>query len=96
MSLNLSLKGVEEASRADPVLATILSGDMKYIGQEDLFLAGRKWRADKFELKVPLHAPFVVWTSPEGLLLAFARENNNKTLFGAGMQLVSFRQWQEF
>jgi hypothetical protein len=48
---------VEEASRADPVLATILSGDMKYIGHDELLLAGRKWRADKFELKVPLHAP---------------------------------------
>jgi hypothetical protein len=92
----VELVRVEEASGADPVLATILSGEMKYIGQEDLFLAGRKWRADKFELKIPLHAPFVIWTSPQGLLLGFAPENNNKTLSEAGMQLVTFRQWQEF
>lgn len=92
----VELVRIEEASRADPVLATILSGDMKYIGHDELLLAGRKWRADKFELKVPLHAPFVIWTSPEGLLLGFAPENNNKTLSEAGMQLVSFRQWQEF
>ena len=92
----VELVRVEEASRADPALATILSGEMKYIGQEDLSLAGRKWRAEKFELKVPLHAPFLIWTSPEGLLLGFAPENNNKTLSETGMQLVSFRQWQEF
>lgn len=92
----VELVRVEEASRAEPVLATILSGDIKYIGHDELLLAGRKWRADKFELKVPLHAPFVIWTSPQGLLLGFAPENNNKTLSEAGMQLVSFRQWQEF
>jgi hypothetical protein len=92
----VELVRVEEVSRADPALATILSGDMKYIGQEELLLAGRKWRADKFELKVPLHAAFSIWTSPEGLLLGFAPGNDIKMLSESGMQLVSFRQWQEF
>lgn len=92
----VQLVRVEEVSRADPALATILSGDLKYLGQEELSLADRKWRADKFELKVPLHAPFVIWTSPEGLLLGFAPENNHKMLSDEGMRLVSFQQWQAF
>ena len=61
-----------------------------------LTLADRKWRADKFELKVPLHAPFLLWTSSEGLLLAFGPETKNKVLSGDNMVLVRFQQWMEF
>lgn len=92
----VELVRVEEASRADPALATILSGDLKYLGQEKLTLADRPWLADKFELKMPLHSPFLIWTSAQGLLLGFAPENNNKTLTQQGMKLVSFRQWKDF
>ena len=76
-------------------MATILSGHLKYLGSEELTLADHKWRADKFELKVPLHAPFLLWTSPEGLLLAFAPETKNKILSGDGMVLVRFQQWTD-
>jgi hypothetical protein len=69
---------------------------LTYLGQEGLLLADHKWRADKFELKVPLHAPFLLWTSPEGLLLAFAPETKNKIPSGGGMVLVRFQQWMEF
>ena len=86
----------EEATISDPIMATILSGDLKYLGQETLELAGRVWQADKFELKVPLHAPFLMWTSPEGLLLAFGTETKTKTLPADGMVLTKFRQWAQF
>jgi len=69
---------------------------LKYLGQEELSLAGRKWHADKFELKLAVHAPFLIWTSPEGLLLAFARENKNKILAGDGIVLDRFQQSREF
>jgi hypothetical protein len=87
---------LEETSRSDPIMTTILSGDLKYLGQEELDLADHKWRADKFELKVPLHAPFLLWTSPDGLLLAFAPETKNKVLSQDGMVLVKFHEWMEF
>jgi hypothetical protein len=87
---------LDEVSRADPIMTTILSGHLRYLGQEGLLLADHKWRADKFELKVPLHAPFLLWTSPEGLLLAFSPETKNKILSGGGMALVRFQQWMEF
>ncbi|MGH9539628.1 MAG: hypothetical protein ACRD3H_17005 [Terriglobales bacterium] len=92
----VELVRVEEASRSDPALATILSGDLKYIGEEKITFADRQWLADKFELKMPLHSPFMIWTSPQGLLLGFVSENNNKTLTQQGMKLVSFRQWKDF
>jgi hypothetical protein len=91
----VELVTLEEGSREDPIFATTLSGHLKYLGEEDLLLAGRKWHADKFELKVAMHAPFLVWTSPEGLLLAFASENKNKTLAGDGIVLVRFQQSKE-
>ncbi|MGP0018300.1 MAG: hypothetical protein ACLPHP_07005 [Candidatus Sulfotelmatobacter sp.] len=87
---------LEEGSREDPIFTTTLSGHLKYLGQEKLLLAGREWHADKFELKVATHPPFLVWTSPEGLLLAFTPENENKTIAGDGIVLVSFQQSKEF
>ena len=92
----VDLVRVEEASSADPIMATILSGHLKYLGLEELTLADRKWQADKFELKVPLHAPFLLWTSPQGLLLAFGPETKNKVLSGDSMVLIRFQQWIEF
>ena len=92
-AIPVDLVRIEEASKEEPVLATILSGDLKYLGLEELSLADRKWQAEKFELKVPLHAPFLIWTSSGGLLLGFAPENDSKSLSGDGLKLVSFRQW---
>jgi hypothetical protein len=92
----VELVTLEEGSREDPIFTTILSGQLKYFGQEELSLAGRKWHADKFELKVAVHPPFLVWTSPEGLLLAFTPENKNKTLAHDGVELVRFQQSKGF
>ena len=60
-------------------------------------MAGREWLADKFELKIAMHAPFLLWTSSQGLLLAFAHEKDvNRLPDNEGMVLVSFHKWQEF
>jgi hypothetical protein len=92
----IELVRLQEANKADPIMATILAGHLKYLGREELQLAGHKWCADKFELKVPLHAPFLLWTSAEGLLLAFAPETKDQTISGDGMVLVKFQQWRQF
>ncbi|HXY12862.1 MAG TPA: hypothetical protein VEI01_22600 [Terriglobales bacterium] len=80
----------EEISSADPVFTTTLGGHLKYLGQEKLLLAGREWLADKFELKVATHAPFLLWTSSQGLLLAFAYEKDSNKTPQEGMVLASF------
>jgi hypothetical protein len=90
----VQLVTVEEISKDDPVFVSILDGNLKYLGEEEISLAGKQWRADQFELKVPLHPPFVIWTSPEGLLLGFAPEG--RSLAEAGLRLVRFQQLANF
>jgi len=80
----------EETNGPDPVFTTTLSGHLKYLGQEKLHLAGREWLADKFELKVATHPPFLLWTSSQGLLLAFAYEKDSNKIPQEGMVLTGF------
>jgi hypothetical protein len=77
------------------VFVSTLDGNLKYLAEEEITLAGEKWRADKFELKVPLHPAFIIWTSPEGLLLRFAPESES-TQTAEGLQLVRFEQGANF
>lgn len=51
--------------------------------------------ADKFKLKVPLHPAFIIWTSPEGLLLRFAPESKS-TQAAEGLRLVHFQRGANF
>jgi len=85
----------DETGGPDPVFAMTLVGRLKYLGQEKLLSAGRKWLADKFELKVAMHLPFLLWTSPQGLLLAVAYETKSNQMDEA-MVLAVFHQWQDF
>lgn len=87
----------EEPSDVNPIFTTTLGGYLKYLGQEKFSLAGREWLAEKFELKVATHAPFLLWTSSQGLLLAFAHKtDSNRLPENEGMVLVNFHEWQEF
>lgn len=90
-STPVQLVTIEEPSPRNPVFVSTLDGNLKYLTENEITLAGRKWRADKFELKVPLHPAFIIWTSPEGLLLRFAPESKS-TQAAEGLQLVHFQQ----
>jgi hypothetical protein len=87
---------IEEHSADDPVFASVLDGHLAYLGHEDITVADRKWPADKFELTVPLHSPFLIWTSPAGLLLDFSEEDNHGQPKEQGMKLVRYRQWLNY
>jgi len=87
---------LKEASVANPVYAIILTGQLTYLGHEQLSLADRRWEADKFELEVATHPPYYLWTSPEGLLLSFSLESKNKAFSDERMVLVRFQQWEKF
>jgi hypothetical protein len=91
----VQLVTVEEPSPRNPVFVSTLDGNLKYLTEEEITLAGKKWRADKFELKVPLHPAFIIWTSPEGLLLRFAPESKS-TQAAEGLQLVHFQPGANF
>lgn len=92
----VQLVTVEEPNAQNPVYVSTLDGHLKYIGQEEITQAGKRWRADKFELKVPLHLPFIIWTSPQGLLLAFAPESAADSPQPTGLRLVHFEQSANF
>lgn len=95
-AISVQLVTVDEPSRENPVYTEILGGQLRYLGKEEITVARRRWKADKFELKVPLHAPFLIWTSERGLLLDFAEESNEGRLTENGMSLVRFQQLAGF
>jgi hypothetical protein len=94
--LGVQLVMIDEPGPKEPVFASILDGDLKYLGKEDIAIAQHNWHADKFELKLPTLAPFLIWTAPQGLLLGFAFEDPNKPQPEEGLWLVRFRQWKDF
>ena len=84
---------IDEVSSADPVMATVLEGKLRYLGQEQIVVADQKWQADKFELKVALNPRFMIWTSRQGLLLDLTEEDNQNRLTEHGMKLVRYQQF---
>jgi len=87
---------IDEPNKNNPVFATILEGSLRYAGNEQTRVAGQAWLADKFELKVPMYPPFMIWTSPQGLLLDFTEEDNQNRLTEHGMKLVRYKQFSGF
>jgi len=73
-----------------------MDAQLRYSGQEQITAADRQWNAEKFELTVFLHSKFVIWVSPDGLLLAFERGTGGKPRSERAMALVSFQQWTKF
>jgi hypothetical protein len=87
---------IDEPNKDNPVFAMVLEGSLRYAGNEQMRVAGQKWLADKFELKVPMYPPFMIWTSPQGLLLDFTEEDNQNRLTEHGMKLVRYKQFSDF
>jgi len=92
----IDLVRIEQPSMANPVRATILEGPLQYLGEENIEAAGRKWKAHKFSLKVPLHPQYLIWTSRKGLLLALAIEHEHKDWPEEGLKLARFESSTEF
>jgi hypothetical protein len=92
----IDLVRIAQPSMANPVQAMILEGPLQYVGEEDIQMAGRKWRAHKFSLKVPQQPQYLIWTSPRGLLLALAIEHEHKEWPEEGLRLARFVSSSEF
>jgi hypothetical protein len=89
------LASIEQPSQEDPVDVTILEGRLRYLGEEQITLAGQNWRAHKFSLQAALEPEFLIWVSPRGLLLA-ATAQHRKNRAAERMELVQFRKWDDF
>jgi hypothetical protein len=92
----VELVRIEQPGMKEPVRASILEGPLQYLGEETIETAGRKWPAHKFSLKVPTHPQYLIWTSPKGLLLAFAIEHEHKDWPEEGLRLERFESSTEF
>lgn len=92
----VSMLTVDEPGPENPVLVSVLQGTLQLLGQEQITVAGHKWQADKFKLKVALYPPFIIWTSRQGLLLDLTLENNSNRMTERGMDLVRYEQFSDF
>ncbi len=94
--IQASLVTIAQPSAATPVQPTILAGPLRYVGQQTIRAGQRKWQADEFSLKVPLHPELLVWTSSDGIVLAVAFEHGHKDWPQEGLRLVRYRNWIAF
>jgi hypothetical protein len=92
----VDMLSVDEPNKNDPMFAMVLEGTLRFLKREQIRVAGQKWPADEFELKVPMQPPFIIWTSAQGLLLDFTEEDNQNRLKEHGMKLVQYKQLANF
>lgn len=92
----VDLISIEQPGPSNPVQPTIHSGQIYYLGEENLKAANRSWRAFKFSLKVPLRPEYLIWTSSRGLVLAVAVEHQHKNWQQEGMRLIRYQSWNGF
>ena len=92
----VDLISIEQPSPSNPVQPTVRSGQIYYLGEEDLKTANRNWRAFKFSLKVPLRPEYLIWTSSKGLALAVAIKHPHKNWQQEGMRLIRYQSWNGF
>jgi hypothetical protein len=93
---HIQLVSIEQLSAEIPVNPMILDGELRYIGEENINVAGQPRRAFKFSIKVALSPELLIWTSPKGLLLAVAVQHEGKDVPEEGMKLLRFQEWAGF
>jgi hypothetical protein len=93
---DVDLVRIEQPSMAHPVQATVLEGPLRYLGEDGIEAAGRKWRSHKFSLKVPMQPECFLWTSSKGLLLALEFRSDHATASEGSIRLEHFESFGEF
>jgi hypothetical protein len=93
---HVQLVSIEQPSADIPVNPMILDGEIRYLGGENIDVAGQPRRAFKFSIKVALSPELLIWTSPRGLLLAVAVQHEGKEWPEESMKLLHFQEWAGF
>jgi hypothetical protein len=91
----IQLASIEQPSSRDPVEVTVLAGQLQYLGEENVELAGDNWRAYRFSLKLVLEPALLIEVSPQGLLLSVGVEHADKNWGKEGMKLVRFHKFAD-
>ena len=92
----VQLVEIDEANTNTPVRPLVLTGQLRYLGQEKIRVAKRTWRADKFQLDVPLHSSYQIWTSSEGILLSLFEGLGKNNEPARKMDLVRYEKFAGF
>lgn len=92
----IQLLSIEQPNPNNPTYPIVRNGQLQYLGDEDIEVAGQSWHAHKFSLKVPSFPQFLIWTSTNGLLLSVAVEHAHPNWPKEGMKLSRFRKWADF
>lgn len=93
---SIQLLSIEQPNPSNPIYPIVRNGQLQFLGDEDLEVAGQTWRAHKFSLKVPSYPQFLIWTSSNGLLLDVAVEHAHPNWPKEGMKLSQFHKWADF
>jgi hypothetical protein len=89
----IQLISIEQPSPEMPVNPVVLDGELRYLGEENIDVAGQPQRAFKFSIKVVLSPELLIWTTRRGLLLAVAVQHEDKNWPEEGMKLLRFQEW---
>ena len=92
----VQLVSIEQPSAEIPVSPTIQEGELRYLGAENIDIAGHTHRAFKFSIKIALFPELIASTSPRGLLLAVAIRHEGKDFPEESMKLVQLQEWAGF
>jgi hypothetical protein len=92
----IQLVSIEQPSEQIPVNPMILDGQVRYLGEERLDVAGEQRRAFKFSIKVALSPEFIIWTTPKGLLMRVAVQHPDKDWPEESMKLIRFKEYGGF
>ena len=92
----IQLVSIEQPSAEIPVNPMILDGELRYLGETHIDVAGQPRRAFKFSIKVALSPEILIWTSPKGLLLAVSIQHESQDWPEETMKLVHFQEWPGF
>jgi hypothetical protein len=92
----VQLLSITQPYPALPIHPMVLSGELQYLGQENIEAAGQNWPAYKFSLKVAMNPQILLWTSTRGLLLQMAIEHTHANWPKEGMRLIRFNKWADF
>jgi hypothetical protein len=93
---HVQLLSIEQPNSVNPIYPVVLDGTLQYLGDEDIVVASKTWRAHKFALKVPSRPQFLFWTSAKGLLLSVAFEHPHPNWPKEGMKLSRLEVWTDF
>lgn len=89
---HIQLVSIEQPSAEIPINPMVLDGELRYIGEEIVDVAGQPRRALKFSFKVVLSPELIIWTSPRGILLKVAVRQEGKDWPEESMKLIHFEE----